>query len=499
MAERDAPLEMDAAAFREAGHALVDRIAAFLESLPSRTVTRGEAPADVRRLLPEDRLPDRGRAAKELLEEASALLFDHSLFNGHPRFWGYITSSAAPIGALADLLAAAVNPNCGAWVLSPAATEIEAQTIRWIAELIGYPRDCGGLLVSGGNMGNMVGFVAARRARVPWDVRALGVAGSDERLAVYASKEAHTWVQKATDLFGLGTAAIRWIDTDARQAMLPAALEAAIAADVRDGRIPLLVVGTAGSVSTGAIDPLREIGAICRRLGIWLHVDGAYGAFAAALPEAPADLKALSDADSVALDPHKWLYAPLEAGCALVRDPRHLSDAFGYHPAYYAFHGEGAGASASASAPLNYYELGPQNSRGFRALKVWLGLRQAGREGYVRMIRDDIALATALDAVVRKHAELEAMSLSLSIATFRYVPAGLPGRADTAGYLDDLNRAIVERLQSGGEAFVSNAVVDGKQALRACVVNFRTTRADVEALPEIVARIGRAVDRERRP
>jgi len=272
--------------------------------------------------------------------------------------------------------------------------------------------------------------------------------------------------------------------------MIPAALEAAIEADVRAGRKPLLVVGTAGSVSTGAIDPLREIAAVCRRHQVWLHVDGAYGAFAAALPEASPDLKALSEADSVALDPHKWLYTPLEAGCALVRHRSHLSDAFGYHPAYYNFD----------TAPLNFYELGPQNSRGFRALKVWLGLRQAGREGYVRMIRDDIALAGVLHDAVHAHPELEAVTLGLSIATFRYVPAGFDASTPEATtHLNDLNREILERLQSGGEAFVSNAVIDGKHLLRACIVNFRTTRADVEALPGIVVRIGRALDRERRP
>jgi glutamate/tyrosine decarboxylase-like PLP-dependent enzyme len=488
MPKRDAPLEMDPAAFREAGHALVDRIADFLASLPSRTVTPGETPADVRAVLPDDRLPETGAPAGPLLEEASRILFDHSLFNGHPRFWGYITSSAAPIGALADLLASAVNPNCGAWTLSPAATEIEAQTIRWISDLVGFPRG-GGLLVSGGNMANMVGFLAARRARVPWNVRETGVAENGARLAVYASKETHTWVQKAADLFGLGTNAIRWIETDAKQAMVPDALAEAIENDHFAGRVPLLVVGTAGSVSTGAIDPLREIAAICKRHGVWLHVDGAYGAFAAALPEASPDLKALSLADSVALDPHKWLYAPLEAGCTLVREPRHLSEAFSYRPVYYGFQGEGG------VPPLNYYEMGPQNSRGFRALKVWLGLRHAGREGYVRMIRDDVALAAAMFGAVRAQPELEALTLSLSIATFRYVP---PGWTDPAA-IDDVNREILERLQAGGEAFLSNAVVDGKQVLRACIVNFRTTREDVEAIPAIVVRIGRAVAMARRP
>jgi glutamate/tyrosine decarboxylase-like PLP-dependent enzyme len=204
---------------------------------------------------------------------------------------------------------------------------------------------------------------------------------------------------------------------------------------------------------------------------------------------APSDLAAIDEADSVAVDPHKWLYAPLEVGCTLVRDPATLAAAFSYQPPYYHFD------SGESDPPPNYYELGPQNSRGFRALKVWLGLRHAGREGYVRMIRDDIALAGALFEAVRAHPELEAITLSLSIATFRYVP---PGWTDPAA-IDDVNREILEKLQSSGEAFLSNAVVDGKQVLRACIVNFRTTLADVEALPGIVARLGREADQALRP
>jgi glutamate/tyrosine decarboxylase-like PLP-dependent enzyme len=342
-------------------------------------------------------------------------------------------------------------------------------------------------------MANFVGFLAARKAKIPWDVRAEGT-GAGARPVVYASSETHTWIQKATDLFGLGTGAIRWIPTDAALEMDVRALASAIVADRAAGMTPLLVVGTAGSVSTGAIDPLPEIAAICRAHGLWFHVDGAYGAPAAALPEAPARLKALSRADSVALDPHKWLYAPLEAGCALVRDRALLSDAFAYHPVYYGFrkHGE--------EPPVNFHELGPQNSRGFRALKVWLGILQAGREGSVRAIREDIALARALDEAVRAHPELESGPGGLSIATFRYVPAELRDDSSaSASYLDELNRELVARLQAGGEAFVSNAVVGGRYLLRACIVNFRTERSDVEALPGIVARLGRAVHAERRP
>jgi glutamate/tyrosine decarboxylase-like PLP-dependent enzyme len=491
---RRAPIELDAEEFRRLGHDVVDGIADFLRTLPERPVAPGESADEVRAALGGGGLPEQGTPADELLAEAARLLFEHSTFNGHPRFLAYITASAAPVGVLGDLLAAAVNPNVGGWALSPVATEIEAQTVRWIAELLGYPADCGGLLVSGGNMANFVGFLAARRARAPFNVRTEGMAACDEGpLRVYVSAETHTWIEKAADLFGLGTEAVRWIETDDDQRMRVPALRSAIEADRAEGATPLLVVGTAGSVSTGAIDPLGEIAALCRDEGIWLHVDGAYGAPAAVLPDAPADLKALAEADSVAIDPHKWLYAPLEAGCALVRDPQALLDAFTYRPPYYAFH-EGE------DAPISYVDYGPQNSRGFRALKVWLGLRQVGREGYVRMISDDIALARELHRLASEDPELEAWTTSLSITTFRYVPAGAePGPTEAEEYLNGLNQELRDRLERGGETYVSNALVDGAYLLRACVVNFRTSADDIAALPGIVKRVGAEVHAGRNP
>jgi glutamate/tyrosine decarboxylase-like PLP-dependent enzyme len=427
-----------------------------------------------------------------LLEETARQLFAHSLFNGHPRFFGYITAPPAPIGILGDFLAAALNPNVGAWTLSPAATEIESQTVRWIAELIGYPANCGGLLVSGGNMANFVCFLAARSAKAGWDVRRDGVSeDSGRRLRVYCSGETHTWIQKATDLAGLGTASIRWIATDSKLRMDVSALRREIEADTAAGDVPFLVVGTAGSVSTGAVDPLPEISALCKEYGLWFHVDGAYGGFAAAVPHAHDDLRGLPLADSVAVDPHKWLYAPLEAGCALVRDPEMLRAAFAYHPPYYHF----------SERATNYVDYGPQNSRGFRALKVWLALRQVGAEGYRKMISDDIRLSQAMAQAISRHPELELMTQDLSITTFRYVPSDLRvslREPEVELHLDALNRELVDRLQRGGETFISNAVVGGNYVLRACIVNFHTTQTDVEAVPDIVARIGHEVDAELR-
>jgi aromatic-L-amino-acid decarboxylase len=480
---RDRPSELGPEAFRALGHRLVDRLADFLAELPGRRVHPGTGVADLRRALGGAGLPEEGTEPAAVLDEAARFVLDQSLFNGHPRFMGYITSSAAPLGSLADLLASTVNPNCGGFPLSPAGTLIEEQAVHWIAELLGLPAGTGGLLVSGGNMANMVAFWAARAARAGRDVRAGGV-GDGPRLTAYCSSETHTWIQKAADLSGLGTDSVRWIPVQSDQRIDVGAVAARIAADRAAGCQPFLLVGTAGTVSTGAVDPLAGLAALAKAEGLWFHVDGAYGAPAVIAPGTPADLAAMAEADSVAIDPHKWLYAPLEVGCTLVRDPATLAGAFSYHPVYYHFENVGE------DVPPNYYELGPQNSRGFRALKVWMGLRQAGRRGYATQIADDIRLAGELYALADGHPELEAATTGLSITTFRYVPPGADRSGDPAA-LNALNERLLERLQQGGRAFVSNAVVGGRFLLRACIVNFRTDRDDLQALVDAVVDLGR--------
>ena len=436
---RHTPLTLGPGEFRALAHAAVDRIADRLAAIPAGPVTLDHRPSSIRQAFDLDRpLPEEGASAEVVLDGLVDRLFDHSLFNAHPQFFGYITAPPAPIGILGDLIASALNPNVGSWRLGPAASEIEAATVRWIGQLIGYGDEAGGLLVSGGNMANFLCFFAARAAKTPWNIRADGAtAGGGRRLRVYCSAETHTWIQKAADISGIGTSAIRWIPTDATQRMRLDLLTRQLDEDLAAGDVPFMVVGTAGSVSTGAVDPLTELATICKARGLWFHIDGAYGGFAAASPEAPDDLRALALADSIAVDPHKWLYAPLEAGCAIVRNPEHLQAAFAYHPPYYHF-GEHA---------LNFVDFGMQNSRGFRALKVWLMLQQAGASGYRQMITDDILLSRRLAQVVAANRQLELVTQHLSITTFRFIPGDLRHASendDVRPYLDTLNQTLLD-------------------------------------------------------
>jgi len=474
-------MDMSPAEFRKAGHLMVDLLAEFLEELPELPVTRGENPAALRVLLPQGGIPGEGQETTSLVRETAKLLTEHSLFNGHPRFWGYITSSAAPLGALADLLAAAVNPNVGAQTLSPMATEIEQQTIRWLSQLIGYSENGGGIFVSGGNMANFLGYLTARKNKVKKEHAGAPV--------LYCPRATHTWIHKAVTLFGGGMDEIRWIDVLPDSQMDLEDLNGKILSDIQNGTQPFMVIGNAGTVETGCVDNLRGIAEICRRHNLWFHIDGAYGAPAAALPELKSLFSGISEADSVAIDPHKWLYSPLEAGCTLVKDAAHLKDAFSHRPPYYNFEGD------PANIPLNYHEYGMQNSRGFRALKVWMSIRHIGRKGIIDMIRKDIALAEDLFRLVSGRDELRAVACHLSITTFQYVPAGLNGRADQESE-NRLNEELLNRLQKGGEVFLSNAIVQGAYCLRVCIVNFRTTYKDLEFLVEKVIEQGRLLEAE---
>lgn len=481
---RETPIEISKDEFKKIGYQLIDAISDFIDTIKERPVTTGESPKQLQKIIGTSSLPENGTSAEELLSKATDLLFNHSLFNGHPKFFGYITSSPAPIGALADLLASAVNPNVGANILSPMATEIEKQTVRWLAEFIGVSPNYGGLLVSGGNMANFTAFLAGRTAKAPKSIKEDGISSSAEKLTIYCAKTTHTWIEKATVLFGLGTNSIRWIQVDAANKLDNDALEQAIKTDLQNGCKPIMVIGNAGDVSTGAVDNLKAIGAICKKYDLWFHIDGAYGIPAAVIPELKTLFAGIEDADSIALDPHKWLYSPLEAGCTLVKDPNHLIETYSSHPVYYNF------SSNNEDLTQNFYEYGLQNSRGFRALKVWLALQQVGRNGYIKMISEDIELSKLLFNLAKNHIELEAMTQNLSITTLRYVPLD-DQQANNTAYLNTLNEALLNALQQGGEVFLSNALVNDKYCLRACIVNFRTSEKDIAEIVEIIVKEGR--------
>lgn len=481
---RENQIEIDKKEFQKLGYQLIDRIADFIDSIDKKSVTTTKTPSELQKILGDKSLPKNGTTPIELLSKTSELLFNNSLLNGHPKFLGYITSSAAPLGALADLLASSVNPNVGAHILSPIATEIEKQTIKWLAEFIGVSPNYGGILVSGGNMANFTAFLAARTAKAPKSIKEFGISNSSEKMTIYCSKSTHTWIEKAVILFGLGTKSIRWIETTPANKIDEKILEETIKEDIKNGCKPIMVIGTAGDVSTGVVDNLKNISTISKKYNLWFHIDGAYGIPATVIPTLKSLFEGIKEADSIALDPHKWLYSPLEAGCTLVKNPQHLIDTFSSHPEYYNF------TSTEGEIAQNYYEFGLQNSRGFRALKIWLILQQVGRSGYEKLISEDIELSKLLFQLAKNHEELEPITQNLSITTFRYIPENFKNSLDD-NYLNKLNEEILNKLQTGGEVFLSNAIVNEKYCLRGCIVNFRTSKKDIEEIVEIIVREGR--------
>ncbi|ACY16564.1 pyridoxal phosphate-dependent decarboxylase family protein [Haliangium ochraceum] len=487
---REAPASIAPERFRDMGHRLVDRISGHMSGMRERPVAKQHGLETVREALGSMPLPESGMAAEEVLERATSLLMEHSVMTAHPRFWAYVHGAPSPLGALADFLASAINSPATSFQTGPMASAIEKQAVEWMAELVGFPQDCGGIFLSGGSMATITAVTTALRRKAGWDVRGEGVTGMRGRLLrLYATAQTHSCVRTAADMCGLGESAIHRVPTDAMGRMDPNALAACIELDRRSGLRPFLVVGTAGTTSTGSIDPLAEIAAVCRESDLWFHVDGAYGAVAVVSPDAPEALKGLREADSLALDPHKWMYMPLEAGCLLMRDRHALYDTFCYRADYYSHN------QAAPDDALPFRDQSAQTSRGLRALKVWLALQSIGRDGYRQMISDDMALAKRLYRKVAAHPALEALSHSLSITTLRYAPPELAANVSPA-YLDLLNERILKRLQSTGMAYPSHTYVDGKYVLRVCIVNHNTQVCDVDALPQMVATLGDALHQE---
>ena len=482
-------LAWDADRARDLGERVVALWGELLERLPSLPVGGRASAAEVRAAVTRD-VPDEPVPPDELLAALRTLAFDHATYTGHPGFMAYITGSGTIPGAAADLLAAALNQNVGGWRLSPGATEIELHLGRWFASRLGLPEGAGGYVTSGGAMAAFVALKAARDARAGWAIRDLGTRAGPP-LTMYASSQVHDVNTRAADMLGLGREAVRAVPCDDRLRMRVDALRAAIERDLRHGHQPIAVIATAGTVGTGAIDPIDEIADVCAEHGLWLHVDGAYGGVAALTAPLRPLFRGIERADSVALDPHKWLYTPHSGGAVVVRDVRTLADAFAIDPSY--VHED----KALTGRGVDLYALGPQFSRGFHALKIWVSLLAHGWGAYERRIAHDVALARYLYERAAASAELEPVGPppALSIACFRYVPRELRGDATAEPYLNRLNERLMAELQLGGRVFPSNAVVCGRFAIRACIVNFRTEAPDVDALLDEAARAGEALHR----
>jgi glutamate/tyrosine decarboxylase-like PLP-dependent enzyme len=464
---------------RRLGYAATDAVADARAQLTSRPVF-GKVGADG--ALFDEPAPEEGQPIEKTLAFAREHILPFPMGNSHPRFYGFINATADPVGIAADYLAASMNPNC--WGGDHAAIHVEHRVMRWLADFLGYPETAEGILVSGGSMANFTALAAARRAMTPGNVREDGLAGNGRpRLTVYASDQVHHCVDKAVDLLGIGTRQLRKIETDERFRIRMDLLEETVAADRRAGLTPAIVVGNAGTVNTGAIDPLEEIADFCRRESLWFHVDGAYGAMARLSRKLAPLFSGMERADSIAADPHKWLYVPYEAGATLVREPGRLSAAFRKFPEYLASDPE-----SPFPGPAWFAERGVELSRSFKALKVWMGLKTHGRSGYARAIENDVALAHFLAAEVDRRPDFERLSETvLSIANFRYRPKSRPlSDAD----LDRINRRIVNRLVGDGSFFLAPTILKGRTALRVCIVNFRTREEDLAALLDEAARVG---------
>ncbi len=473
-------MDLDATAVRELGRAAVEIVANYYQSLPSIPImpaTNGEA---VRDLFAEP-LPDLPCNPEELLKLVRERIFALSRHNGHPRFFGYVASPGTAISAFGDLLASTLNANVTSWRSGPAPAEIERLTVDWMKQAIGYPATAGGLFVSGGSMANFSAIVAARHHKAPGAARG-GMHTVRKPLRVYVSEETHFSIQKAAGMAGIGEENVVHILTDAALRMDTNDLRKRIEHDIDNGFEPMCVAASAGTVSTGAFDPIGEIAEIARRYGIWLHVDAAYGGFAALAPSAKHLFRDIAHADSVTLDPHKWLYTSMGCGCILYRDPETARAAFSHDAAYTQPIG------LEDREAFAFWDYGPELSRRFRALNVWLQLKCFGTAMLGEAIEENIQCARYFEELVSESADFEMLApVELSIFCFRYSPPAYS--AD----LDELNERILVKVQRSGGSYVSNARVRGRFALRGCVLNYRTTKADMRTLLDDVRRAAQEI------
>ncbi len=486
--------DLPQAEFQALGHRVIDLIAGYYDSLSRKAVDGGTAPPAFPAVRPADvaalfsgHAPERPGSLDTILADWSDTILPNAANLGHPRWFGFVNGTGTQVSVLAEALAAALDPNLGGFRASPSATEVERQTIRWCAELIGYHPDCGGLFLSGGTMANVTALRVAMQAKVKWDLERDGLQSPDRpgRLTVYmADHETHVSFVRAVDLLGLGRAALRKVPSNADFTIDIAALERMLDADVASGMTPFCLVGHVGSINVGAIDDLDALADVAARRDLWLHADGACGALGAMLPEMSQAFSGLSRADSVSFDAHKWLGVPYEAGCLLVRDPEIMRATFAMTASYL------LPSATSEYSGLNYFDYGPQLSRGWRALKVWMSLRYYGADAYRTFFRQTIACAKHLHALVLASEDFEAVQPEpeLYLYSFRWAPPSLRGND---ARLDELNQRITDELQSRRLAFAMTTRIHGRVTQRFSICSHRTTIADIDATFEAMRAIGR--------
>jgi aromatic-L-amino-acid decarboxylase len=469
-------LELSPEEFRQIGYRAVDILAEQLASIPAGPA-RGTLNEAQREALMRQPLPDTPQSPQALIERVASDILPYPMGNNSPRFFAWVNSPAAPLGILAEMLAAGLNASLAGG--DHAGTYVEHAVLNWLKEIVGFPVDSGGILTSGGSMANLTGLAVMRHVQTQGIVRSGGLSSASASMVIYTSEQGHSSIQKAVELLGIGSDYLRKIPVDDQYRMDVPALRAAIAADQAAGLRPVCVAASAGTVNTGAIDPLDEIADICAEFGLWLHVDGAYGAVGILAEQTAGLYRGIERTDSLALDPHKWLYVPVECGCTLVRDAQAMRDAFSLVPSY---------LRDDRALPW-FSEFGIQQTRGFRALKLWMVIQQIGIQGYRESISRDIVLARLLQARIRQRDDFELVAAGpLSITCFRYRP---PQTAPES--LDDLNRRLLEIVQQEGQVFLTSTILRNQVVLRACIVNFRTTESDLDFLLDTLADAGQRI------
>lgn len=490
--ESGSSLDPSADEIRRWGSAAIEAMASYLDSIRDRRVYPRTTARQIREKL-DRALPDEGVDFDRLLETFNDVIVATSRHNGHPRMFGYVQAPGAAIAAIADLLASTLNANLTAWRSAPAAVEIERLTIDWIKQILGVEAHAAGLFVSGGSMANLAALAAARRAKAPEDLTSKGAQCLHQAMRVYISEETHHSVAKAAALLGLGRDNVRTVGVDERFKIRIGDLVAKITEDLEAGHLPFCVVANAGTVMTGAFDSLAQVSQVARRFNLWMHVDASYGGFAALAHSVRDRFDAMHEADSVALDPHKWLYLPVDCGCVLYRDAAAARATFAHEAEYTRV------LEQEPDEAFAFWDYGPELSRRFRALKVWMMLKGVGLRALGAAIEKDLACARHLERLVRASEDFEMLApVELSIFCFRHVPPRLKralasademerGRIDEQ--LDALNERLLIELQRDGSSYLSNARIGGRFSLRGCVMNYRTTLRDMEILLEDLRRV----------